>query len=119
MKLMKAPIGRVYYTIVFNEKQKTKFLNKHGIPECAVQSLDTDACMHALEGESGEVFCLIECKNPESSVDYMMLIVHECVHVYQEMIKWCSEESPSAEFEAYSIQEISRNCVNALLKHLA
>lgn len=118
MKLMKAPIGRVYYGIVFNKKQKSKFLEKHGIPECAVEDCDTDACTHRLEGEDGQVICLIECRKPETTVDYMMLIVHECVHVYQEMIKWCAEESPSPEFEAYSIQEISRNCINVLFKHL-
>ena len=36
-------------------------------------------------------------------------LVHEAVHIWQAMCEEIGEESPSAEFEAYSIQAITRS----------
>ena len=55
--------------------------------------------------------CLIDYPIDEVSIDNIALLLHECVHVYQEMRDYMCEERPSYEFEAYSIQEIYLNCM--------
>lgn len=37
------------------------------------------------------------------------LLVHEAVHIFQEVLKEMREEDPSPEFEAYIIQKISQD----------
>lgn len=41
------------------------------------------------------------------------LLVHEAVHVWQESMAEINENNPSEEFEAYSIQQISQNLIDA------
>ena len=37
------------------------------------------------------------------------LLLHEAVHIWQELREKMGEESPSAEFEAYTVQSIAQN----------
>ncbi|MEB0141395.1 hypothetical protein QN363_20475, partial [Undibacterium sp. CCC2.1] len=39
------------------------------------------------------------------------LLIHEGVHIWQEVRKYVGEEAPSAEFEAYSIQSICTDLI--------
>lgn len=54
---------------------------------------------------------------PYSDVDLIYqqgLIVHESVHVWQEVKRMMAEKEPSIEFEAYSIQKISQDLLYLL-----
>jgi len=54
------------------------------------------------------VVCLdITRKQPDEK--YIATLIHESVHVWQEFCEYIGEEKPSAEFEAYSIEQIAYN----------
>lgn len=44
------------------------------------------------------------------------LLIHEAVHVWQEIKENIGEHKPSPEFEAYSIQSISQNLIESYSK---
>jgi hypothetical protein len=46
------------------------------------------------------------------------LLVHEAVHVVQEYFRYIGEESPSIEFQAYSIQKVSTVLLHSYLEKL-
>lgn len=48
-----------------------------------------------------------------SRVQIEGVIIHEAVHVYQEALKSMGEEKPGIEMEAYSIQGIAMQLLNA------
>lgn len=68
------------------------------------------ACTHNFKDDKDRQCCVV-CINmatQHSGIEIAGLLVHEAVHIFQ---KWCSnvgEYSPSAEFEAYSIQWLSQ-----------
>jgi len=51
-----------------------------------------------------------------SGVERVGLIVHEAMHIWRAMRESIGEHSPSAEFEAYSIQSIAQNLIAAYEK---
>lgn len=66
-----------------------------------------DARTHFFErkGKIVAVVCFFNYRKHDRIADYAML-VHEAVHIWQEVKKEIDEKSPSAEFEAYSVQRI-------------
>ena len=113
----KTLIGPIYYDIVFTKKQKRKLLKEINISKDQLLQSVEDTCTHTLYKDN-QVFCIIEAYNPEDSPEYISLLVHECVHVYQEMLDWMVEKKPSCEFEAYSIQDIVLNCLRKMKQYL-
>lgn len=68
------------------------------------------ACVYTFESEDGQLLAVVnmeKSKRPKEEV-YAML-VHEAQHVLQYVLEYIGEDSPSKEFEAYSIQNISQN----------
>lgn len=43
----------------------------------------------------------------ENPIDTVAVLVHEATHVKQGYMEWISEASPSAEFEAYTMQALT------------
>lgn len=72
------------------------------------------ATMHWLDDTTGTGESVaIVCIDPEKAKDLdgiqlACLIVHEAVHVFQNICQHWGEDSPSKEFEAYSIQRLSQ-----------
>jgi len=52
-------------------------------------------------------------ENNHNALEVACLLVHEAVHVWQELRITIGEDKPSEEFEAYSIQAISQELINA------
>lgn len=74
-----------------------------------------DATTHLLENRDRglvAVVCLGDVSR-RSPVDVAALLVHEAVHVWQAFCEGIGEKSPSDEFEAYSIQNISHELMTA------
>ena len=68
------------------------------------------ACVHHFRSSDGGNTCVV-CLNDvgfESSIELASVLVHESVHIWQELRAHMGEESPSREFEAYSIENISK-----------
>lgn len=78
-------------------------LNKHA-----------DATTHFFEsrGKLCAVVCLPENTERER-VEILGLLVHEAVHVWQQVRRALGETNPSDEFEAYSVQAIAQQLMQA------
>lgn len=58
--------------------------------------------------------CAIVCIRPnDNDAQVYALLVHEAVHIWQRVKELLGEHSPSAEFEAYSIQRISLELIDS------
>lgn len=108
--LMVAPL---YYSLCINERMFHKELKKLGISQQSwrpfIGSPQSQGTTHFFHKGDGKV-CAIVCVKvaEESGVEIAGLLVHEAVHVWQEVRSLIGEREPSSEFEAYSIQTISQ-----------
>lgn len=107
-------VSPIYYGLVTSHSLLAKELKKLGKPELihTHEFLDkgSGATTNFMENENGEmaaIVCLFEHKHDKEQI--FSLLVHEAVHIWQEIKKEMREENPSLEFEAYSIQRISQN----------
>lgn len=100
------------YSLIRDLKQ-CKYL---GIEKDLISIGDTaNATTNFLTNDNGQNRMVIYM--PYSDVDLIFkqgLIVHECVHIWQEIKKIMNENEPSVEFEAYSIQCISQDMIYLL-----
>ncbi|TDV06056.1 hypothetical protein [Paraburkholderia caballeronis] len=72
------------------------------------------ATMHWFDGKEGKDDLAIVCVDMHrlrecTGTQIAAVLVHEAVHVWQGVCEVMGEESPSREFEAYSIQRISQD----------
>lgn len=80
------------------------------------------ATMHWLDdttgdGESVAIVCVdIERVRHLDGIQLACLIVHEAVHVFQNICQHWGEEAPGKELEAYSIQRLSQQLMYAYLE---
>lgn len=83
---------------------------------------DKDACVHWFTkiGAGGKdcVFICMRDMDKRTPIEVAGLLVHEAVHVWQEVCLNMGEKKPSREFEAYSIQRLSLNLMEAYAKTL-
>lgn len=61
-----------------------------------------------LEGNECAIVCLFEYEKLDIKQCYALLC-HEAVHIFQSVCVSLGEDSPSKEFEAYTIQKISQD----------
>ena len=68
-----------------------------------------DATTHyfVLDNKHSAIVCIRNTKK-KSAEAICGLLVHEAVHIWQDICKILGEHSPSSEFEAYSIQALSQ-----------
>lgn len=75
-----------------------------------------DACVHFFEKTDGVGHSVIVCIGNTKGKHFSQiagLLVHEAVHIWQEIRNHLGEKHPSSEFEAYSIQKISQCLIDA------
>lgn len=80
-----------------------------------IKSDSADATVHILNTERGEL-CGVVCLRERDGIDGVQIaamLVHEAVHVWQYFRDRIGERTPSAEFEAYSIQAIAQRLMYA------
>lgn len=62
-------------------------------------------------GRDGNLICVV-CLHPDAlaadPIEVACTLVHESVHIFQRLCDSIGETSPSKEFEAYSIESISK-----------
>ena len=92
-------------------------LDLNEVPEFPSNKAATTWLMH---DKRGDLVCLV-CLSPEkikkySKVEICGLLVHEAVHVWQGWAEHIGEEHPGAEQEAYAVQWVSVQLINAWKK---
>lgn len=106
-------------TLCLKPEHFYKFLRKIKIPVGEQPGFlldeDTAANVHFLKAPDKKryaIVCMAD-QTGEPAEKTAALLVHEAVHIWQWHCEFISENSPSDEFEAYSIQEISRHLFEA------
>jgi hypothetical protein len=112
------------YCLCLNKKDFKAALKNLGVPKREwpnFEQEDIGAITYEFDTrKSGLCAIILMNVRPGATVEHVMsVLVHEAVHVWQFHRDWIGERRPSAEFEAYSIQAISRNLFYAYSEHLA
>lgn len=92
-----SPFEHAKYTLFTSRKKMRKagFKPMNG---------DAPAATHFYDDE--KIVVLLDKKANVTDSEKVALLVHESVHVWQEIRKRMGEREPSSEFEAYSVQSI-------------
>ncbi len=110
-----------YLALCTREELFTKFLDCIDCPK--EDRLDwvgdgANATTHTIDLD-GNFFSIV-CINPPPEhiygIEIAALLVHEAVHIWQNMMEHINEHNPSKEFEAYSIQTISTTLMEAYVE---
>lgn len=103
-----------HLTLCTTEKQYVREIKKLGIPKAERPaffcSSKAHASVHFFENKDAglaAIVCLSKIRD-KTIHQINALIVHEAVHVWQEVKDAIGEKTPSPEFEAYAIQSISQ-----------
>lgn len=96
------PFQHIVYTLCKTKKQikKTCF-------EATDSNADANVTFYTRGGECAAIVYIK--KNDRSVIENYGLLVHEAMHIWQEVKLLMGEEKPSSEFEAYSIQAIAQD----------
>lgn len=104
-----------YFTLCTTEKLFKKALKHLRIPKSQrppfLSNWHSNATSHYFENRDDmKVSCVVCIGNTEgkSKSQVYALLTHEAVHVWQQVKIAIGEHSPSPEFEAYAIQNISQ-----------
>lgn len=120
-----APLVNLAYivTLCVTPKQFYAFLRKAKIPAndhpTFLEGDDNDAVVHFIRGADKKrhaVVCVSD-QHGEPFPKVLSLLVHEAVHIWQWHREFMGEDSPSREFEAYSIQAISQLLMEAYVEN--
>lgn len=103
-----------HLTLCTTEKQYKRELKRFGIPKADrpafTGSPQANACVHFFENKDiglAAVVCIPKVKG-KTIHQINALIVHEAVHVWQDVKDSIGEKNPSPEFEAYAIQSMAQ-----------
>lgn len=93
------------YTLVRNQDQLDILFDNAKAPFNFLES-NADARVSFIDD-----YAVVQIKDESkwSLIQIHGLILHEAVHIWQELREKMGEENPSAEFEAYSVQSIAQN----------
>lgn len=104
-----------YLGLVTNEPQLRREWKRLSLPKenFTFPSKSTNALTHFFTREKDGrtqsiILVCVHDTNRTFEPDTLALIVHEAVHVWQWVRDYLKEASPSAEFEAYAVQNITQ-----------
>ena len=102
--LFVSPFGHLRYALALSKKH----MKQLGVSKDEFLSLNTPAQVEFFNVDNS-VLAVVQINNPKKQKpDWInAIIIHESVHVWQEIREMMYEKEPSSEFEAYSIQKIS------------
>lgn len=112
-------VSPIKYTLCLTERSFRKALKRLHVPKDGrPEFLSTDhanAATHFFESDDGGAAVIVTLGGTEGrSIEQVhSLLVHEAVHLWQAIRERMGEESPSAEFEAYSVQAISQRLMES------
>ncbi len=107
----------VYLTVCTTEDQFRKAAKRLGCREPGNWiEPGADAACNTFTCSNGKPACIV-CVRPRgkrSRAVWAALLVHEAAHVWQKIRSELGESRPSAEFEAYSLQAITKELFEAV-----
>jgi hypothetical protein len=112
-----------YLTLATSEAAFQRVLRYLKVPrEKWLHWLDDNSlgCMHPLGTTSGRLACVVCVRlgEEEEGIAAATTLIHEAVHVWQAWRRRNGENEPSAEFEAYAIEAISRSLMKEYARQL-
>ena len=107
--LFVSPFGHLRYALALSKKH----MKQLGVSKDEFLSLNTPAQVEFFNVDNS-VLAVVQINNrKKQKPDWInAMIVHEAVHVWQEIREMMYEKEPSSEFEAYSIQQIASNLMS-------
>jgi len=106
----------IQYGLVTSQKQYEKELKQLKVPKPQWGRFVNEgkgATVTYLENDAGQI-CIVGIDVQDYSIEQIYaMLVHEAVHIWQEIKRDMGEREPSSEFEAYSIQGISQNLMES------
>lgn len=104
-------LNPLYFTLCTSEvllQKELKKLKYDGVPFPGITQ-GKGAAVHFLKNKKNETTAIVCLYNHSFEIQQIYaLLVHEAVHIWQEIREIMGEKDPSKEFEAYSIQQISQ-----------
>lgn len=108
-------IAPVYYGLCLTEEAYFSELKRQGIPEREwddfILNWHSSATAHHFENRKEGKYMVIVCLGStkgRTREQVYALLVHEAVHVWQQIKRLLGEDCPGVEQEAYSIQAIAQ-----------
>ena len=115
-----------YFTLCTTEKKFARILKHLRIPKKDwpgfTNGWHCDATTHHFENREDFKVSSVVCLRLRNGVSYPQiaaLIVHEAVHIWQKTRDDYGERSPSPEFEAYAIQNITQRLLEEYQRQAA
>lgn len=109
-KMYTTPVFPILYCLALTQADITAIRSEYDIPEAALQKSDRQGNASFVYSEDNHIIVVqIDDSNLDDKLTVLSLIVHEATHVKQFLCEHIGEHSPSAEFEAYTVQQITHN----------
>jgi len=97
-----------------DEASWKRLMKRMGIPAEPYPAVGRIAHCSTFDGSSGDRIIAVTCgEGVDDPVEVVCLLVHEAVHVWQNILGQIGEKHPGREPEAYAIQSISRGLIRA------
>jgi hypothetical protein len=114
-----------YLTLVVSDAEFQSACDHLGIPMADrprwIVNDHSDATVHLMTNKDAKDCHVVAVRLREgiNGIQVAAMLVHEAVHIFQNFCESIGERTPSAEFEAYSIQAISQRLMEAYADRIA
>ena len=111
-----------YYCLVSTPALFEQELKRMGLPERDwppyTNTPTANGTLWELQTPEGKTAMIVTIKGWEDKdpIDVAGLIVHEATHIKQHVLRRMQEKEPSAEFEAYMMQNIAQNLMQCFVE---
>lgn len=114
-----------YYGLCTTPEDFAKAMKHLKIPKkdwpAALAAPQAHATVHSLQNNKTHDLCFIvymplEAAKGRTLEECYALLVHEGMHIWQDVVKHINETTPSVEFEAYAVQKIALELMTAWKK---
>lgn len=105
-----------HIALCLTRKQFERKLKECSIPKedwMPFVTVSESARVHRYSHEgTGYVFVCIDGYEQHAEVEIYGLLVHEAMHIWRWIREYIDEETPSSEFEAYAMQNLSQRLIH-------
>lgn len=109
-KMYTTPLFPILYCLALTLADITAIRDEYDIPESILNKVESQGYASFIYSEDHNIVVVqIDDSAIDDKLTVLSLIVHEATHVKQFLCEHIGEHTPGAEFEAYTIQQISHN----------